>query len=205
VGPETRPRLELDGTARMARLFRQIVFLPLGFLLVTTLLTEPLRAQLVREAAPSEQNNTKAQTPSGNKRVSQELQITGDQAWIDTGIDVQPGEHVIITATGKLRYGDAKEDNGTGGLARGFRDLLRVLPFNDAGRGALIGRIGDKDAAQPFLVGARCDVVAPIAGHLALGINQANNDTGSGTYVVRIEVYSSGNGETRTIAKQVGS
>jgi len=188
----------------MARLFRH-VFRALGFLLVAILLTEPLRAQLVREATPSEQNNTKAQTPSGKKRVSQEVQITGDQAWVDTGIDVQPGEHVVITAAGKLRYGDAKEDNGPGGLTRGFRDLLRVLPFNDAGRGALIGRIGDKDAAQPFLVGDHCDVVAPVSGRLALAINQANSDTGSGTYVVQVGIYAPEAGKTRAVAKEISS
>lgn len=191
----------------MTRLFRQIALLALGFSLVVALPENRVLAQLVRETAPpqttAEKTNGKA--PSGKMRVSQEVQITGDQAWVDTGIDVQPGEHVVITATGKLKYDDAKEDNGPDGLARGFRDLLRALPFNEAGRGALIGRIGDKDAAQPFLVGAHCDVVAPIAGRLALGINQANNDTGTGTYVVRVEVYAPEDGKARAAAKQVSS
>jgi hypothetical protein len=165
-------------------------------------------SQLVREStAPPEQqqNSAKAQTPAGKKRVSQEVQLTGEESWMDTGVDVQPGEHVLITATGKLRYDDANEDSGPDGLARGFRDLLRVLPYNEAGRGALIGCIGEKDVAQPFLVGARREVLAPIAGRLALGINQANNDTGTGNYVVRIEVYSPEGGAARVVAKQVSS
>lgn len=191
----------------MARLLRKIILLSLGFPLGVALLENPAQAQLVREAAPApaatEKNNAKA--PSGKERVSQEVQITGDQAWVDTGIDVQPGEHVVITATGKLRYGDSKEDNGPDGIARGFRDLLRVLPFNEAGRGTLIGRIGDKDAAQPFLVGAHRDAVAPVAGRLALGINQASDDAGTGTYVIRVEVYAPENGKVRALAKQVSS
>lgn len=192
----------------MALLFRQITLLTLGFPLVAALPENPARAQLVREAAPAQQtakepNNSK--TPSCKKRVSQEVQITGDQAWVDTGIDLRPGEHVVIAATGKLRYSDAKEDNGPDGLTRGFRDLLRVLPFNEAGRGALIGRVGDKDAAQPFLVGAHRDVIAPVAGRLALGINQANDDAGTGTYVVQVEVYAPEEGKARAIAKQVSS
>ena len=192
----------------MSRFLGQIILLTLGFPIVAALLENPARAQLVREAAPAQQtakepNNSK--TPSGKKRVSQEVQITGDQAWVDTGIDVEPGEHLVITATGKLRYGDAKEDNGPDGIARGFRDLLRVLPFNEAGRGALIGRIGDKDAAQPFLVGTHRDVVAPVAGRLALGVNEATDDTGAGTYVVQVEVYAPENGKERAIAKQVSS
>ena len=191
----------------MSRLLRQFVFLPLGFSLVVALVADPANAQLVREAPASQtavkQNNSKAL--SGKKRISQEIQITGDQAWVDSGIDVQPGEHVVVTATGKLRYSDAKEDNGPDGLARGFRDLLRALPFNEAGRGALIGRIGDKDAAQPFLVGAHCDVVAPIAGRLTVGINEANNDAGAGTYVVRVEIYAPEDGKAHAVAKQVSS
>src|SRR5215831_21345047 len=86
------------------------------------------RAQLVQEAAPpqqasAKQNSSGAQTPSGKKRISQEVQLTGEESWIDTGIDVQPGEHVVIRATGKLRYTDANDDNGPEGLGRGFRDL----------------------------------------------------------------------------------
>src|SRR5215470_9514139 len=168
----------------MVRLLRKALPLKLGFLLVSTGWPGASPAQLVRDAMPVQQNTTQqgnAKTPSGKKRLSQEFQLTGDTPWVDTGIDVQAGEHVVVTATGKLRYGDAKEDNGPDGLARGFRDLLRVLPFNDAGRGALIGRIGDQDAAQPFLVGAHKDMAAPIAGRFALGINQTSDDTGTGT------------------------
>jgi hypothetical protein len=165
-------------------------------------------AQLVREGNPppaQKQEGINEQTALGKKRLSQEVQLTGEESWIDTGIDVQAGEHVLITATGNLRYADAKNDNGPEGLARGFKDLLRVLPFNEAGRGALIGRIGDKDTAQVFLIGARRNVLAPVSGRLSVGINQTTSDTGSGNYVVRIEVYSAVGAGTRVVAKQVSS
>ncbi len=131
--------------------------------------------------------------------------MTGEESWIDTGIDIQAGEHVLITATGKLRYADAKEDNGPDGIPRGFKDLLRVLPFNEAGRGALIGRIGDQDTAQPFLIGPRRDVLAPVSGRLSVAINQTNDDTGDGTYSIRIEVYAPESGAARVVARQVSS
>src|SRR5258708_9021723 len=123
-----------------------------------------IRGHLVRQDSPppSQSPATSKQTPSGKRRTSQEVQITGDQSWSDTGIDVQPGEHVVVTATGKLRYTDAKEDNGPDGIARGFKDLLWILPFNGAGRGALIGRVGDAEIAQPFLLSAHRDLVAPV-------------------------------------------
>src|ERR1700756_3124463 len=126
-----------------------------------------LIAQLVRQDTPSP-----AAPPLGKQRTSQEVQITGDQLWSDTGIDVQPGEHIVVTATGKLRYADAKEDNGPDGIPRGFKDLLRILPFNGAGRGALIGRVGEAEIAQPFLLGADRNVVSPVAGRLAGGVHQ---------------------------------
>src|SRR6266446_2331349 len=201
--------------APMIRPLMRILPFILGCLLVSVAHPSPVCAQLVREgtaqtpqqvpAKPDSQNTASAQTPKGKKRLSQEVQLTGDESWIDTGIDVQAGEHVLVTATGKLRYADAKDDNGPEGLARGFKDLLRVLPFNEAGRGALIARIGDQDTSQPFLVGARRDVVAPVSGRLSVGINQATNDTGDGNYAVRIEVYSPEGGAARVVTKQVTS
>jgi hypothetical protein len=181
-----------------------------GIMLGAAATPHSLRAQLVRDNVtplPQQdaQNPASAQTPPGKKRLSQEVQLTGDDTWIDTGVDVQAGEHVLVTATGKLRYADAKADNSPDGLARGFKDLLRVLPFNDAGRGALIGRIGDQDVAQPFLIGARRDVLAHVSGRLSVCINQTTSDAGDGTYAVRIEVYVPEGGNTRVIAKQVDS
>ncbi len=211
---EMLPSPARDGRSKIRHLMIRLPLI-LGFSLVATALPHGLRAQLVREnTAPPQpqvsakqdaQDSASAQTPPGKKRLSQEVQLTGEETWIDTSIDIQAGEHVLITATGKLRYTDAKDDNGPEGLPRGFKDLLRVLPFNEAGRGALIGRIGDSDIAQPFVIGARRDVLAPVSGRLSVGINQTTSDTGDGNYAVRIEVYSSEGGTARAIAKQVSS
>jgi len=193
---------------------RKVPFI-LACSLVAAAFPHALRAQLVREntappqpqvpAKQESQNSASVQTPPGKKRLSQEVQLTGEDSWIDTTIDIQAGEHVLITATGKLRYADAKDDNGPDGIPRGFKDLLRVLPFNEAGRGALIGRIGDKDTAQPFVIGARRDVLAPVSGRLSVGINQITNDTGDGNYAVRMEVYTPEGGIPRVVARQVSS
>jgi hypothetical protein len=187
----------------------------LGLSLAAATCPHALDAQLVREdtAPPRQkvlpkqdpQNSSSAQTPPGKKRVSQEVQLTGEESWIDTSIDIQAGEHVLITATGTLRYANAKDNNGPDGLPRGFKDLLRVLPFNQAGRGALIGRIGDKETAQPFVIGSRRDVLAPVSGRLSVGINQTTDDTGEGNYAARIEVYSPAGGNARVVARQVSS
>ena len=158
-------------------------------------------------AIASAQNSaaTSAFAPSGKLRMSQEVQLTGDSSWVDTGIDVQAGEHVIATATGALRYADQQTDTTPAGIARGFKDLLRNLPFNETGRGAVIGRIGDKETSQPFLIGAKRDLVSPLSGRLSIGINQLSSDTGDGTYSVRIEIYPADSNAVLYTAKAVPS
>ena len=143
-------------------------------------------------------------TPSTKQLLSKSFTLDGSTLWTDTGISLEPGQRFVVTAEGTLRYADAKQDNGPEGLTRGFKDLVRILPFNDAGRGALIGRIGDADVAQPFLLGAHKELVAPVSGKLALGINQTDKDSGSGSYTVKVEVFAS-DGKPLEVARQVKS
>ncbi|MGA2419433.1 MAG: LssY C-terminal domain-containing protein [Candidatus Acidiferrum sp.] len=137
----------------------------------------------------SPQPASTAVSPTTELLLTQEIQLTGDQLWVDTTIDLHPGERLIFSATGSLRYPDAKSENSPGGLPRNFKDLLRVFPDNDAGRGALIARIGDSNIADPFLVGTKRDLIVPAAGRLSIGINQTSDDTADGTYTVEIAIY----------------
>ena len=118
---------------------------------------------------------------------TRKLDLQPGDGWVDTGMDLKAGDTVRISATGELQYADARQANGPDGLPRGFADLLRVFQFNDAGRGALIGRIGTSDADRPFLVGALNNRQAPIAGRLFLAINQSAMDRATGTYHVTIQ------------------
>ena len=111
--------------------------------------------------------------------------VTGDKTWIDTGMDVSTGDKLHITATGTVNMG-----NNTGvtpnGVQRGWVDTLRPLTVPSAGRGALVGRIGNSDAATPFLVGADGTVLAPFCRTVVSGY-QSGPDPGSrrqipGTY-----------------------
>jgi hypothetical protein len=196
----------MDGS--MSRISPRIAVLWVWAAVCLAISPSILHAQLVRDDLSSNKQAQAApapgvQTSPAKSRLSQELQITGDQFWSDTGIDVKPGEHVVITASGKLHYADAQEDNGPDGQARSFKDLLRILPFPNGGRGALIGRIGDKDIGQPLLIGAHQDVTAPVGGRLWIGINQMSNDIGDGTYKVRIEVTAADAGSTYAAVKVV--
>src|SRR5580704_8183157 len=65
------------------------------------------------------QSATPAATlPTGKRRLEQDVTISGDTAWTDTGITVQPGEHIIATVTGKTHYNDNQTDADATGLAR---------------------------------------------------------------------------------------
>jgi len=174
----------------------------------------PAGAQVGGDNPPKQEltnaNDTKASTTASSAKPGALLQtknftLDGGKVWTDTGIALEPGQRLVLTAEGSLRYSDAKTDNGPEGLTRGFKDLIRILPDNDAGRGAVIGKIGDPDIAQPFVIGPKKEVVAPISGKLNIGINQAESDTGTGSYKVKVEVYASSDTTPREVAKEVPS
>ena len=118
---------------------------------------------------------------------TKQMDLQPSDGWVDSGVEFKAGDTIKVTATGQLQYSNAKQANGPEGLPRGFSDLVRVFQLNDAGRGALIGRVGTSDAARPFLIGASVSRQAPVAGRLFVAVNQSSFDQGSGTYHVTIE------------------
>ena len=112
--------------------------------------------------------------------------VSGSKQWVDTGMDVNAGDKLHITAKGTVNMGN---NNGitADGASRGWVDTLRALMVPSAGRGALVGRIGNSDAATPFFIGADGTVLAPIAGRLYLGINTDSMQTPDGKYEVHID------------------
>ena len=115
------------------------------------------------------------------------VEISGAEQWKDTGIEVKPGDRLVMTATGELKFSDARQAAGPNGLARGWRDLLRAYPVRDAGRGAVVGRIGETGAAVSFLIGDRRDMTASTGGKLFVGINKLASDRPQGSFIVNIE------------------
>jgi len=146
-----------------------------------------------------------AQTPpaKAGSNKSYEIEVPGTKEWVDTNIDVRGGAKLRFTATGKITY---PADNsaagrmrtsgtfGPAGLPREWADLVHQYPVNDAGHGALIGRIGSDAYAQAFLVGESKEYRAPVAGRLQLGINQGMSEasTAEGSFHVKIEILEEG-------------
>lgn len=114
--------------------------------------------------------------------------------WLDTGLDVQPGDLLLFESSGELKYSDATQPNGPDGLPRGWRDLIRTFPVNDAGRGAVVGRINQNEASRPFLIGSRKESRMVISGRLFLGVNQDGGSRAEGIYQVQVTVVESSEG-----------
>ncbi len=138
-----------------------------------------------------------AQSPSDTPSAvtaAKEIDIKGTDDWVDTGLDLRPGDVLAISASGtlKIRNGRNVSSVNAAGANRGFRDLIKAYPVNDAGQGALIGRIGSTDTATPFLVGRSKSWTAPRAGRLFLSVNKSGNDAPDGSFHVKIEFSSRG-------------
>ncbi|HUJ39567.1 MAG TPA: LssY C-terminal domain-containing protein [Candidatus Acidoferrales bacterium] len=142
--------------------------------------------------APARQSDSPAKHLS-----SFSADLPGSTRWKDTGLDLEPGDEVQITASGQLQYAGANQPATPDGLSRGWKDLIRMLPLNDAGRGALLVRLGTGDTARVFLAGSTCKFRAPIAGRLFLGINQSSDDTGDGSYHVEAKILERASGSSR--------
>jgi LssY C-terminus len=145
---------------------------------------------------------TAAQRPAApttkNAGASSRVTVDASQQWVDTNIDLNPGEKVKLTASGDITYpqeGKTQERKfGPEGLPRSFKDVIRQYPVADGSHGALVGRVGPPDSGQPFLVGAGKEFVAPVAGRLFLGINQSTKDAAAaqGSFQVTINVLEAG-------------
>lgn len=136
-----------------------------------------------------------------------EVDIPASTMWLDTKIDLLAGAQIQFTATGTAAYpstdskGQSKVQSfGADGLARGWRDLVHQYPVANSGHGALIGRIGSGDGAQPFAVNQNQKSAIPVPGRLFLGINQGTREaaTAQGSFHVTISVLSAGTGDANT-------
>ncbi len=137
----------------------------------------------------STESATAPAIPPGNRLLDYRVQVVGKQQWTDTKIDLQPGDKVEFTGSGKLSL--MARDCSPDGLARGWADLISSLPVNGSGKCALIGRIGNADQAVPFIIGSKKTIDVRTAGRLFLGVNQMANETSDGQYDVAINIVPS--------------
>ena len=141
-------------------------------------------------------------TVSGAHR---EIEVPSNKQWVDTNIDLRAGAKVRFAARGEITYPADQTyagklhtagTFGPAGLPRGFADLVHQYAVTDAGHGALVGRIGGADYAEPFLIGESKEYDVPTAGRLYLGLNESAADasTAQGSFHVIIEILQQGSG-----------
>src|SRR5258707_418772 len=119
------------------------------------------------------------------------ITVSGTGDWVDTGLDLRPGDQLNFTATGNLTLAVGRVV-GPQGQPRGFRDVLKAYPVNEAGLGALIGRVGSEDTAAAFLIGPNKQYRVPRVGRLFLNVNKTGSDSPGGTFTVQIDFVSRG-------------
>jgi LssY-like putative type I secretion system component LssY len=140
--------------------------------------------------------------PTEARKLAFEVDVPAASQWTDTGIAVVPGDQLTITASGKIQNSLAQVA-GPEGFARDWRDLLRSLPVNGVGGGALIGRIGDATAAVPFAVGASKQLNVIAGGRLFLGVNQLAGEQSGGSFHVSVTIVPAGKPVTSAPAPEL--
>lgn len=145
--------------------------------------------------------------PSSANATAYQFDVDATKEWMDTKVDLRPGEKIRLTATGTITYpADKKHPDGRTfgpeGLPRAFEDLIHEYAVTDSGHGTLIARLGSDQGAQAFAVGKTLEYEAPVGGRLFLGINQSLKDAGTatGNFQVKMEIISPGLSTSTAIA-----
>ncbi len=129
---------------------------------------------------------------------SQQFTLLGASEWDSSGIAVQSGQTITISASGQVYIGaqsDASLDYeapagdpglSTANLGGGKFAAPGLVPWS------LVGRIGQN--GTPFEIGAGTTITAAAAGHLYLSVNDNNFGDNSGNWTVNVEPAAAGSG-----------
>jgi hypothetical protein len=157
------------------------VFRIILFLLVALLLVTPASAQTI--AAPTDTT----------------VEVTPSEKWVNTGIDLHPGDLVQVSATSTGSGNPLCEPQGLVGLANAGK-----LPLDSALPGALLAKLQEK-ATTPVFLGAERHLKITEAGRLYLGANLGAAASCSGQYSVKIHVAPGGANQAATIQSKLAS
>jgi hypothetical protein len=114
--------------------------------------------------------------------------VPGTQEWTDTGVTLNAGDTLGITATGQV-YVDPSDAQGPGGdpsctPAANYSTESATFPAPNLACWSLVARIG---TGPPFEVGGSTSVTAT-SGELYLGVNDGDFSDNSGSWTVRIKI-----------------
>src|SRR5215472_1891627 len=120
-------------------------------------------------------------TPASAQTGARDLSytISTSQPWTDTGVDLLPGDSLMISAS--AASGSGCDPKGVSGAARSAN-----LPAADAAPGALLARLENQGSA--IEVGSSKEVRADTAGHLFLGVNAGGTPPCAGSFAVKVRI-----------------
>lgn len=152
----------------------------------------------VEAIASMRDKQVKTATAVASHKQNYEFKLK-DSEWLDTGAVVAAGEVATFTATGNISMEDTRKTTPDG-VDRGWKDLLRQFPLNQAKVGALIGRVSDMGASVPFSIGASGQVPMPTTGELYLRVNVSSDLTFTGDYTVKIKFSPAPKVQAKTVS-----
>lgn len=129
-----------------------------------------------------------AQSGSSSRELT--FQISSSPSWTDTGLNLEPGDTVIIAAvpaTSSPSDSAAKRCDPAG-LSKTSANTAG-LPLPEAGPGALIAKL--QADASPILVGAHTDLHINKTSHMFLGMNLSGTPACQGGYQVKVQTPAS--------------
>ena len=112
-----------------------------------------------------------------------QVRVDAKQAWTDTGVTVNVGDHVVFNASGQIAFG--KSPGQTSDPGGNNAERRANYPDPTVPVGALLGKIGN---GAPFAIGMQTQPLPmPASGRLMLGVNDNELSDNSGFYTVTIK------------------
>ncbi len=132
-------------------------------------------------------NNPGNSTNPNSDWRERSVTITASRQWTDTGLEVEPGMRIEMTATGNINIGNGRRVDANGDRSQ---SSASSLPVPNAGAGALIGRIRYRQGGESNIVVVGTETSLTVDpneyGRLWLGINDDYTGDNNGAFSVKI-------------------
>lgn len=138
------------------------------------------------DATSSEsETSSPTSTPQTEPVLPLAVRVPADQAWTETAVRCDPGDTLVLSATGVAMHADEPIATVTpDGLTEPFFHQFNVPGLPDTNTASLIGSL---DREETFFVGTGTSYACPRAGALFLGINDAGLAGNSGAWTATID------------------
>jgi hypothetical protein len=120
----------------------------------------------------------------GDIVMEKTVNIAAAADWTDTGLRIQRGQRIQITATGEVDLGPQGKASPNGVATNDASKLMKSRPT-----GALIAVVGD-DNDDFMFIGATGEFIATHNGALFLSVNEGKLEDNRGSFIAKVKVLS---------------